>query len=472
MHLPLHMHSQLPFVPEWKHSKVPPTTNARDMMQRLENDLSQSAAEMMQGYAANMRMLDSTLIARLRAQIRSARFDKDAIEGIEAAESLSIAVNELDALLSSLGQQRTEDAERVIVGTSRLVELANASSIKRGGVRELLRFQLRRMGGQKAKAHFEYIAAAMISRSCGDHLKRLNPMLNDVAAHHELPKACATILLHTIRLCQVNRAIVTGNQLKKDIEKFLLQLMRTQAAVTLAATLPRESYGPTEEMIRWALQRPSGGFHRPTDALERIQRALADGATLVRSAGIEGRAIALAMQLCRYDVDEARQLLSQDRWVEQAMQLQARGCCIPTHISSKQLALDHLIVSGPGADAGIAVRYASMRAQSSRLTPVLATKAGSTSGMRYACARTNSCAWARVCACAPRARACVNREDGGLSVYARSSMAAMLHAMGATSMTLATELTSRRYYMDSRTEKRVASFSLKDEGKVRPWWCM
>ena len=74
--------------------------------------------------------------------------------------------------------------------------------------------------------------------------------------------------------------------------------------------------------------------------------------------------------------------------------------------------------------------------------------------------------------CTARARACVNREDGGLSVYARSSMAAMLHAMGATSMTLATELTSRRYYMDSRTEKRVASFSLEDEGKVRPWWCM
>ena len=44
-------------------------------------------------------------------------------------------------------------------------------------------------------------------------------------------------------------------------------------------------------------------------------------------------------------------------------------------------------------------------------------------------------------------------------------MAAMLHALGATSLTLATELTARRYYMDSRVETRVAGLTTDDVGK-------
>ena len=43
---------------------------------------------------------------------------------------------------------------------------------------------------------------------------------------------------------------------------------------------------------------------------------------------------------------------------------------------------------------------------------------------------------------------------------ALSCMAAMLHALGATSLTLATELTARRYYMDSRAETRMPQGSL------------
>ena len=251
--------SKLPFGPEWKTDKMPRTNNAKDMMQRLESDLQQSAHDMMQGYAAKMRMLDSRVIANLRKQIEAAKLDRDAISGVQAAQELSRAVSQLDELLAALGEQREKDAQRVMEGTDQLVELANASSVKSGGVRELLRFQcvpcdlhpypyapvplqfpvltarrvcrrLRRMGGQKAKVHFEFIAAAMVSRTCGADLQRLNPMLEDRASKHELPKACASILLHTIRLCQVNRCIVTGQQLKRDIDRFLLQQLQTQVA--------------------------------------------------------------------------------------------------------------------------------------------------------------------------------------------------------------------------------------------------
>jgi hypothetical protein len=133
--------SKLPFGPEWKTDKMPRTNNANDMMQRLESDLQHSAHDMMQGYAANMRMLDSRVIANLRKQIEAARLDRDAISGVQAAQELSRAVSQLDELLAALGEQREKDAQRVMEGTGQLVELANASSVKSGGERELLQFQ-------------------------------------------------------------------------------------------------------------------------------------------------------------------------------------------------------------------------------------------------------------------------------------------------------------------------------------------
>lgn len=133
--------SKLPFAPEWKTDKMPRTNNAKDMMQRLESDLQQSAHDMMQGYAANLRMLDSRVIANLRKQIEAARLDRDAISGVQAAQELSRAVSQLDKLLVALSEQREKDARRVMEGTGQLVELANSSSVKSGGERELLQFQ-------------------------------------------------------------------------------------------------------------------------------------------------------------------------------------------------------------------------------------------------------------------------------------------------------------------------------------------
>ena len=159
-----------------------------------------------------MKLLDSTMLKELRDQTNRVA-DKDACherDGITATNGLPTSLEELDALIDCLQKQRTKDAERVVEGSRRVVELANSSSLlgaaggaRKTGRRELLVFQLKRAAGQRARLHFEYIAAAMLSRRCAADLQALNPHLDQYAASHELPRACASILLHTIRLCQV-----------------------------------------------------------------------------------------------------------------------------------------------------------------------------------------------------------------------------------------------------------------------------
>ena len=46
-------------------------------------------------------------------------------------------------------------------------------------------------------------ACASVGMTEQNYLQALNPHLDQYAASHELPRACASILLHTIRLCQV-----------------------------------------------------------------------------------------------------------------------------------------------------------------------------------------------------------------------------------------------------------------------------
>jgi hypothetical protein len=175
-------------------------------------------------------------------------------------------------------------------------------------------------------------------------------------------------------------------------------------------------------MLKWALTCSDAGMHSPQDALERVKRALADGAKLASSTA---GAAALAMQLCRYNADEAHSLLQRDGWAAHAVSLQRRGCCIPLAGTGGTAAFQ--LGGGPGADVELAMRFANVRAEPAKLTPVPESDESSVSGMNF--------------------------------------MAAMLHALGATSLTLATELTARRYYMDSRVVTRAAGLTTDDKGK-------
>ena len=178
--------------------------NAKEMIRRLQEDLVTSADELSRGFVASMKMLHSGFFAQLRSEIEDESIvDACAVDRISATHDMPSMLFRLDELISVLQAQRERDTSDVVDGTKYVVELANSSSLHEKGERERLQFQLRRTGGQRCPLHFEYIAAAVLSSRCAADLQRLNPLLDRSAASHELPKACASILLKTIRLCQV-----------------------------------------------------------------------------------------------------------------------------------------------------------------------------------------------------------------------------------------------------------------------------
>ena len=476
---------RLPFPKAYFRESATKPKIAQDMLARLRKDLSYSANDATSGYVASMRLLDGALIKQLAKQTENA-VDARAIEQISATVSLPEKLKQLQALLELLDRQRERDADRVIDGSKRLVGLANSSSLTarddtasgaarkvaaaeceaNGGVgavsesvrqptgeRELLIFQLKRFGGQRAFLHFEYITSAMISSKCAQDLQRLNPHLDHHVASHELPRACASILLHTIRLCQVNRAIVNAHSLAKDVTKLMHQQLLTQIAATsnLAPQRARAASGisvcdlvgaavPTEEMLSWAMHSTGS----PKEALCKVEKALADIKQQISSQNGPASAVALAFALCNYDTEKAAQLLRVPNWSQRAIELHERGCCVP-NTDVLEAPPPARSVSGLGADLSLATHLmGSVSARSVRFTPIFYD--GATS-----------------------AKATEEGEDA----YAYASvgrmgvrkMGAMLHAMNHTSLTLATELTARRHYQKRHIEEQVAALSPSDAGK-------
>ena len=476
------VHAKLPIDDIFFRRGAANTFNARKIVERLQHDLGSSAENMSLGYVASMKLLDSAAMMVLRAQTSDPEVTDDtAVERITGTKQMPEMLSQLKQLLQLLEQERQRDMQKVIDGTAMLVELANSSSIKSKGARERLQFQLKRLGGQRAPLHFEFIAASMLSSQCSADLQRLNPLLDHNAASHELPKACASILLNTIRLCQTNRAIVHANSLKKDIGTLLKQQLRTQVAAELVLREQRppasfldavaeQSRLPTEELLSWSMR--TGGDD-PVVAVRCVHEQLAEAgtkeggtwqqrqncATLVADLATEltelsaelerggddyaarvtklGGLVRLAIHLSNYDADEAKQLLQNPAWALMAIDLRHRGCQVPM-LKQDQLQgapLRPPTLSGLGSDASCA-----------RFAPLINAKPTRQS----------------LVALPEREEGCTSVMRSGVNL-----MGAMLHAMLHTSLTLAAELTARRHYMQPKFVEQPWTDS--EDATLRAW---
>ena len=466
------LHDRLPISDVFFRRGAANTFNARKIVERLQHDLRTSAESLSEGFVASMKLLQGETMQQLRRETHDESVtDANAVEKIQATKKMASMLGELNQLLGLLEQEREEDTKKVIDGTATLVELANSSSIKskKFGTRERLQFQLKRLGGQRAPLHFEFIAASMMSSECAADLQRLNPLLDHVAASHELPKACASILLNTIRLCQTNRAIVHATSLQKDINSLLLQQLRTQVAAELVPhrLLPQPSAGvmslpgaqlPTEELLRWAMKKAS---HDPKQAMELVRERCEACASLVRGMTEmqlstiqdqleeEGHSeemrteklsglVRLTMQLSNYVSESAQALLSNLEWARMAMDCTARKCMVPMlqQDLAADVQLEPPVMSGLGSDAALAQLVPSIKASSTHQALVTPSDGGTESP-----------------------------STGRLGV---NLMAAMLHAMTHTSLTLAAELTARRHYMQPKVVERPWT---DDEDASLLAWC-
>ena len=475
------VHAKLPIQDVFFRRGAANTFNARKIVERLQHDLGSSAENMSVGFVASMKLLDSAAMMLLRKQTSDLKVtDENAVEKITGTKHFPEMLTQLQQLLTLLEVERKLDTQNVVDGTSKLVELANSSSIKSKGARERLQFQLKRLGGQRAPLHFEFIAAAMLSSKCSADLQRLNPLLDHNAASHELPKACASILLNTIRLCQTNRAIVHANSLQKDIGTLLKQQLRTQVAadtrwfqspisVGIIAGVAEQIRRPTEELLSWSMKRAGDD---PVKALEYVREQLApaepklDGewkqpqnfatvvvdltdellglATSLERDGHDEKGcimklsglVRLAMHLSKYDADEAKFLLENASWALMAIDLCGRGCQVPMlkQDQLKGVPLRPPTLSGLGSDTSCA-----------RFAPPVNAKA------------------------TQQTLVAVPEESEGALVLRTgvNLMGAMLHAMLHTSLTLAAELTARRNYMQPKFIEQPWSDS--EDAALKTW---
>ena len=414
--------------------------------------------------------------------------DATAIERIHATRQMPEMLTKLSTLIRVLEEQRDCDTRDVVDGTRVVVDLANSSSLRGHGDREQLQFQLRRMGGQRAPLHFEYIAASVLS-SLGSHdLQRLNPLLDKAAARHELPKACASILLRTIRLCQTNRAIVSANALKKDMTSLLTQQLRTQVAATLAVAARPSSRGedftaqlrqaaswPTEELLKWAMRECA---HSPAEALQKVTDKVGECVALAGEAAVQRLAdrdelrddaervnklsglVWLAMHLTGYRRDGATALLSDREWAMAAIALRRRGCYVR---KEKPRGVDTAAFPGLGSDHALApLMY--VQSDAYPTTQVHATPHHLPQSPTLCLAFSHLL---RICLPTSQElvtppKAGTDNEKGGVKL-----IGAMLHAMNYTSLTLATDLTARRHYMRPKYEE--TPWTAEEDARLIAW---
>ena len=98
---------------------------------------------------------------------------------------------------------------------------------------ESLRFWLLRYARQEAEAWFQFLCAVVCSNAATQNLQHLNPFLTGEQCEDLVQKA-AVLMLHTVRVAQINRAL--------DQLQSLISAMKSPASQVHAARIKEESF--------------------------------------------------------------------------------------------------------------------------------------------------------------------------------------------------------------------------------------
>jgi len=291
---------------------------AKDMLQRMEQDMRQSYERSKEGTATRLAYLDDSHIEALRMDLSATgtslqrSHSNSMVRTLSTGGSsmLSTALCNLESLHGKLSEEQSRESMRVQQAV-RAVEAMGNETTGEVNVTNGLRFYLLRFARQRLSPWFELLAEALLSSNAVSDLQRLNACLSEEQCARIL-EGVASVLFRSNRLSHLNRTITSVGRLCDEI--------RTVIENRVIAKWSGQAESPDKAMVRHALANTQYEGAKAAEMCQSLLNSLArlksraEGAAEAETIGLQGpelqSTVEIAFEFYGYDPETAFSALS------------------------------------------------------------------------------------------------------------------------------------------------------------------